>query len=113
MNKVRFEESYECHPCSPAPRSTDVIACLLATSREVEEKMHLCTNVHDEYEKISLMIDSGSSETVASSEKLPGYELLGTDAVGTKYSSASEDGKAIVNAGEKIIEIMDANGTAN
>ena len=73
----------------------------------------MCANTHEEYEQISLMIDSGSSETVASSDKFQGYQLVPTSAVGTKYSSASEEAQAIVNAGEKVIEIVDSNGTAN
>jgi hypothetical protein len=57
-----------------------------------------------------MMVDSGASETVASSDRFEAYELIMTNAVGTKYSSASEAGTAIVNKGEKVIEVTDEKG---
>ena len=45
-----------------------VLACLLpqSTYTQADAGPSLCTNIHDEYEKIEMMIDSGASETVVS-----------------------------------------------
>ena len=86
-------------------KPTDVLTCLINKSHQIEKEMqNLCTNVEDrkqEYEKISIMIDSGASETVAPADKFGGYELKKTTATGTTYSSAAAASAAIVNKGEK------------
>ena len=45
--------------------------------------------MHEDYEKIEVMIDSGASETVASEDKFGTYPLEKTMATGTTYSSAA------------------------
>ena len=62
---------------------------------------------------MTIMIDSRANETVSSDEKFPNYELWATDAVGTRYFSAAENGVAIVNKGEKVIDTVDANGVTS
>ena len=92
-------------------KSTEVLACLLSQSMKVETAGTLCTNIHDEYEKISVMVDSGASETVAPHDKFPSYELIETTASGITYSSAAESqAEDIVNMGEKFVETSDVNG---
>ncbi len=66
----------------------------------------MCTNVHDDYEKIEMMIDSGASETVASQDKFPSYEMVETTATGTTYSSVAEkQAESIVNMGQKYVQV--------
>lgn len=68
----------------------------------------LCTSVREEWEQISIMMDSGASETVASVEHFEGYPLTRTTAFGTSYSPASAGPKEdIVNVGEKFIETVE------
>jgi hypothetical protein len=76
------------------------------------EGQTLCMNVHDdEYEKVSVMIDSGASETVASMDKFQSYPLETTTASGTTYSSAAEkQAEDIVNMGQKFIQVVDDYG---
>lgn len=72
---------------------------------------NLCTNIHDEYEKIEVMVDSGASETVASQDKFPTYQLEETTASGTTYSSAAEkQAEDIVNVGQKYVQVVDDKG---
>ena len=90
-------------------RKVDALMCLMTASNQIEQK--LCAhNVEEEYEKISVMVDSGASETVASDDKFPSYELKATTAVGTQYSAAAKEGGAIENKGEKLIDVVDENG---
>ena len=93
----------------------DILACLMNQNSKVEEtENHLCTSVHDEFEKIAVMVDSGASETVASHDRFPSYPVVGTTASGTTYSSAAENqSEDIVNVGEKFVEVVDENGTAS
>ena len=71
----------------------------------------LCMNVHEEYEKISVMIDSGASETVASQDQFASYPLEQTTASGTVYSSAAEkQAEDIVNLGQKYVQVVDEYG---
>ena len=61
---------------------------------------NLCANVHDDYDKISAAVDSGASETAASHDKLPSYDLTKTAASGITYSSAAESqAEDIANVG--------------
>lgn len=93
------------------------IACELmrltseAKKEDSKDKQVLCANVQEEWEKISMMVDSGASETVASIEHFEGYPLVRTTASGTSYSSASADPKEdVVNVGEKFVETVGENG---
>ena len=51
-------------------------------------QQNLCA-MHEDYENIEVMIDSGASETVASEDKFGTYPLERTTATGTTYSSAA------------------------
>ncbi len=65
---------------------------------------NLCANVHDDCEKIEMMIDSGAGEKVASQDKFPTYPMIETTASGTTYSSAAEkEAEHIVNMGQKYV----------
>jgi len=49
------------------------------------------------------MIDSGASETVASEDRFPSYDLVKTTASGITYSSAAESqAEDITNIGESL-----------
>ena len=90
-----------------------VLACLLpqSTYTQADAGPSLCTNIHDEYEKIEMMIDSGASETVASQDKFSSYPLVETTASGTTYSSAAEkDVEQIINVGQKYVQVVDYRG---
>ena len=90
-----------------------VLACLLpqSTYTQADAGPSLCTNIHDEYEKIEMMIDSGASETVASQDKFSSYPLVETTASGTTYSSAAEkDVEQIINVGQKYVQVVDSRG---
>lgn len=57
-----------------------------------------------EYDLISIMVDSGASETVASADHFPDSPLVQTMASGTSYSSAAANAaEEITNVGEKYI----------
>jgi hypothetical protein len=92
----------------------DVLSCLLSKSAQIEAELNpLCTSIHDEYEKISIMIDSGASETVASEDKFPTYQLVRTTASGTTYSSAASQAEDIVNVGQKYVKVTDGKGAVS
>ena len=56
---------------------TDILACLISASAAHEAVLNkLEPYEQDEYEEISIMIDSGASETVSSDDKFPHYELV-------------------------------------
>lgn len=89
----------------------DILGCLMSQAPEVAGP-NLCTNVHDDYEKIEVMVDSGASETVASQDKFTSYPLEETTASGTTYSSAAEkQAEDIVNLGQKYVQVVDENGS--
>lgn len=89
----------------------DILGCLMNQAPEVAGP-NLCTNVHDDYEKIEVMVDSGASETVASQDKFTSYPLEETTASGTTYSSAAEkQAEDIVNLGQKYVQVVDENGS--
>jgi len=62
------------------------------------------------WEQMSILIDSGSTETVAPENTLAGYELVSTDwsEMGKGYSAAN--GTDIPNLGEKIVTGQTTNG---
>ena len=95
-----------------SPWKPEVLACLIKESGQIESRCNqLCSNTHDEYEKISIMIDSGASETVASLDKFPMYKSAMTTATGTTYASAADKQSGdIVNIGEKVVETIDEHG---
>ena len=64
----------------------------------------------DGWEFMSVLIDSGSTETVTSSDTLAGYEMVSTDwsESGKGYSAAN--GTDIPNLGEKVVQGQAANG---
>ena len=92
----------------------DTLTCLMS-SGQAEACNNLCMNTYDdEYEKIEVMIDSGASETVASMDKFPAYPLEDTTASGTTYSSAAEkQAEAIVNMGQKYVQVTDEQGSTS
>ena len=67
-------------------------------------------NIEEGWEFISILIDSGSTETVAPIDSLKGYELISTDwsEAGKGYSAAN--GSDIPNLGEKVVKGQAANG---
>ena len=55
------------HDFKEQPQYT--IACLTSATKLDIDEQHLCVNaVEDDFEKVSIMIDSGASETVAPAE---------------------------------------------
>ena len=97
--KLRRRKSWRIGTSDDYTNTSDCsIDCLV----EVVKEEGLNPIHNPEWVKISFMIDSGASETVASSDKF--------SASGTEYSSAAEGGGAITNVGEKVIEVMDVSG---
>ena len=86
----------------------DFLACLL--ENQPDDRGMLNPMTQWDWNKVSFMVDSGASETVANDEEFPEFELVETTASGTEYSSACNGGPVITNMGEKVIEVMDANG---
>ena len=83
-----------------------MLGCLSSEPADVQAESgpNLCANIHDECEKIEMMIDSGSSETVASQDKFPSHPLADAAASGTTYSSAAaKEAEQIVNVGQKYV----------
>ena len=105
------KENMVTHDFKEQPKYT--IACLMSATKLDIAEQHLCVNaVEDDYEKVSIMIDSGASETVAPAECFESYDLVKTTASGTTYASAAAgDCNEIVNIGEKFVEVVDENGT--
>ena len=70
----------------------------------------MINNVEEGWEFISILIDSGSTETVAPKDSLHGYELVSTDwsEAGKGYSAAN--GSDITNLGEKVVTGQATNG---
>jgi len=89
--------------------------CANLCNVECNSSPGLCTNSHnDEFEKISIMIDSGASETVASEDRFPSYDLVKITASGITYSSAAESqAEDITNIGEQFVETVDENGVTS
>ena len=68
-------------------------------------------NIHNEYEKIAVIIDSGASETGAPVEKFESYPVEKTTASGTTYSSAAgHQAEEIVNV-DRYTRVVDDHGT--
>jgi hypothetical protein len=87
-----------------------ILGCFMIQCR-ADSGPSLCTNIHDEHEKIEVMVDSGPSETVASQDKFPSYPMMETTASGTTYSSAVEkQAEDIVNLGQKYAQVVDEMG---
>ena len=85
------------------------IGCLTSAMQE-DGQQNLCA-MHEDYEKIEVMIDSGASETVASEDKFGTYPLERTTATGTTYSSAAaKQSEEIVNLGQRYVQVTDEKG---
>ena len=63
-NRAAPEDSFALK--SSRTKQTDVLSCLM--SAQDKAKQHLCTNIHDDFEKIEVMIDSRTSDAVATVE---------------------------------------------
>jgi hypothetical protein len=87
------------------------LECLIANQPEFMHELNAVSK--EQFEMVSFMVDSGASETVANSESFPDIEVVETTATGTEYSSASDGGLTIRNAGEKTLEVIDANADMN
>ena len=74
------------------------------------EPENVLNNLEEGWEQISILIDSGSTETVAPEGILKGYELVSTDwsESGKGYSAAN--GSEIPNLGEKVVRGQTMNG---
>ena len=75
-----------------------------------KESENVINNLEEGWEFISILIDSGSTETVAPKDILEGYELISTDwsEAGKGYSAAN--GSEIQNLGEKVVKGQTATG---
>lgn len=60
-------------------------------------------HVHDDFVKLAFMVDSGASETVMSAELFKEHPMTMT----------SDTGEAIVNQGEKYLEVYDESGASS
>lgn len=86
-------------------------ACLQGQAQAGSTGFRICTSTHDVYEQVSVMVDSGASETVASEHHFANSPLVATSATGTTYSSAAANpAETIMNLGEKYVEVTDING---
>ena len=95
-------------------KEAQTLACLINQSAKIETMLNQCTNINNDYEKFSVMVGSGASETVASHDMFPSYGLIKTIASGITYSSAAESQvEGIVNVGEKLVETVDENGVTS
>ena len=82
----------------------------ITTCDQAKRNENVINNVEEGWELISVLIDSGSTETVAPKDSLRGYELMSTDwsEAGKGYSAAN--GSDIPNLGEKIVKGQAMNG---
>jgi hypothetical protein len=80
----------------------------------LEEKLkdegNSINNVEAGWEFVSILIDSGSTETVAPKDSLKGYELTSTDWSETGKGYTAANGTDIPNLGEKVVKGQAANG---
>lgn len=84
-------------------------------SQQKRRKFTFCVreDLKDAYEMLSIMVDSGASETVASRDEFKNYELKMTSPTRATCSSAAEASAAIVNKGETIIVAADDRGVVS
>ena len=95
--------------CSESPLSANLCNVECVSSPGLRASVHEYA-----FEKISIMIDSGASETVASEDRFPSYDLVKTTASGITYSSAAESqAEDITNIGEQFVETVDENGVTS
>ena len=75
------------------------------------EAMNEINNIEEEgWEFMSILIDSGSTETVAPIAALKGYEIVSTDWSESGKGYAAANGTDIPNLGEKTVKGQAANG---
>ena len=77
---------------------------------DADKSENSINTVAEGWEFLPILIDSGSTETVAPIDSLKGYELVSTDwsEAGKGYSAAN--GTDIPNLGEKVVKGQAANG---
>ena len=88
----------------------DVMMLVPKREERAKDAENTINNIEEGWEFISILIDSGSTETVAPIDSLKGYELTSTDwsEAGKGYSAAN--GTDIPNLGEKVVKGQAANG---
>ena len=74
------------------------------------EPENVLNNLEEGWEQISILIDSGSTETVAPEGILKGYELISTDWSETGKGYSAANGTEIPNLGEKLVRGQTMNG---
>lgn len=74
--------------------------------------LNMCaTTANEEHDMISIMVGSGASGTVASSDHFADYPLIQATAFSTTYTSAAANAaEEITNVGEKYLQVADYNG---
>jgi hypothetical protein len=77
---------------------------------KAKETEHTINAVGEGWEQMSILIDSGSTETVAPENALIGYELTSTDWSETGKGYSAANGTEIPNFGEKIVKAQTGNG---
>jgi hypothetical protein len=100
--KVRFQEHEE-----NEKKNRLLINPLEHKGAEIENTINA---VEEGWEFMSILIDSGSTETVAPSKALAGYELVSTDWSETGKGYSAANGTDIPNLGEKIVKGQTATG---
>jgi len=87
--------------------SKDILNLLEHKAKEAE---NIISAVEECWEQMSILIDSGSTETVAPEKSLIGYELISTDWSETGKGYSAANGTDIPNLGEKIVKGQTSNG---
>jgi hypothetical protein len=107
QRKVKLTNCTDFVPKGEDAKERGPINLLEEKANEVENTIN---NVEEGWEFVSVLIDSGSTETVAPKNSLRGYELVSTDwsELGKGYSAAN--GSDIPNLGEKIVRGQTTNG---
>lgn len=77
-----------------------------------DEELNMCSTTHsEEHDMVSVMIDSGASEAMVSSDRFADYMLAQTSAPDTAYTSAAAGTPdEIIHAGEKYTFVVGSSG---
>jgi hypothetical protein len=109
--EVNEKMAYAGSNCGHFGSGSSPPGCLLnLLEHKAGDAENVISAVDEGWEQMSILIDSGSTETVAPENTLIGYELTSTDWSETGKGYSAANGTDIPNLGEKIVKAQASNG---
>ena len=105
--RCREQGEHECNYFANEEKAESGTCCPL----DHRDPEHDYEDAPKEWEKITILVDSGATENVTNKNTMKGYKILKNSASESGLTYTTANGKEIPNLGEKVVVVATSDGT--